>query len=212
MTPGPRVAPLPPQKWSDEIRALMTADLGPASPLGVRRLGDLDLFTTLARHDRTFGSLMHLGRRLVIGAALAFDDRELVILRTAWNCQSDYEWGQHVQIAIAGGIDRATIDRIPQGSTAHGWSERETLLLSAADELHASARIADTTWAGLARLLEEPELIELPQLVGYYHLIAFSLGALAIQPEAGLERVPVEVSDSFNATGKTRGVAHGEQR
>lgn len=189
---------------------MLTADLGPGSPLGVRRLGDLHLFTTLARHERTFGSLMQLGRRLVMGAALSFRDRELLILRTAWNCRSDYEWGQHVQIAAAGGVDHATIDRIPVGPDAPGWTDRERLMLRGADELHATAAIDDTTWAGLELALDEAELIELPLLVGYYHLVAFALGALRIQPETDLDRLPTTASDEPKAQ-ETRRVAHGAQ-
>lgn len=158
--------------------------------MGARKLGDLGLFTTLARHERSFENLMLLGRRLVMRAALPFADRELLILRTAWNCGSDYEWGQHAQIAVAGGLEPTLIDRIPVGPDAPEWDERRRLLLCAADELHAAARIEDATWTALTELLDEPELIELPLLVGYYHLIAFVLGALAIAPEPGLASLP----------------------
>ena len=37
------------------------------------------------------------------------------ILRTALNCGSPYEWGQHVRISLAAGIDRETIDRVADG-------------------------------------------------------------------------------------------------
>jgi hypothetical protein len=63
-------------------------------------------------------------------------------------------------------------------------------LLRAADELHSDARISDATWEGLARELDEPQLIELPILVGQYHLVAFALNSLGVQPEPGLEPLP----------------------
>ena len=190
MTPSPRIPPLPPKAWGDDLRALLTADLGDGSPLGARRLADLNLCTTLARHERTFGHLMRLGRGIVVGAALPFDDRELLVLRTAWNCRSDYEWGEHVRIAVAGGMDPATVERIPAGPDAPGWEERQRLLLRVADELHALSRIEDATWSELAQIFEEKALIELPLVVGFYHLIACALGALAIQPQPGLSRLP----------------------
>jgi len=169
---------------------MLTADLGEGSPLGARRLAELNLCTTLARHERTFSSLMRLGRGLVMHAALPFEDRELVVLRTAWNCRSDYEWGEHMQIALAGGMDRTTVDRVSAGPTAAGGEHRQRLLLTAADELHLSSRIEDATWSSLAQVLDEEALIELPLVVGFYHLIACVLGALAIQPQAGLSRLP----------------------
>lgn len=198
MTMDPRVPPLPPEAWTHELRTLLSADLGEGSPLGVRRLDELNLFTTLARHERSFGSLMRLGRRLVMKAALPFGDRELLILRTAWNCRSDYEWGQHVQIAVAGGVDRAIVHRVPAGPDAPDWNQRQRLLLRAADELHSGSRIEDQTWDGLQELLNEDALIELPLLVGYYHLIAFALGTLHIQPEADLDSLPSSTSSGIS--------------
>jgi 4-carboxymuconolactone decarboxylase len=190
VNPGPRIPPLPAHEWSSGVRALLTADLGDGSPLGARQLAELNLCTTLARHERTFSSLMRLGRGLIMGAALTFDDRELLILRTAWNCQSAYEWGEHVQISIAGGVERAIVLRVPAGPDVPGWDQRQRLLIRAADELHVSARIEDATWGALAQTMDEEALIEVPLVVGYYHLIAFALGALAIQPQAGLRGLP----------------------
>jgi alkylhydroperoxidase family enzyme len=190
MTTILRVPPLPADQWSEDQRAILDADLGPDPPLGSARLGDVALFTTVARHERAFSAWLVFGRELVLRAALSFADRELLILRTAWNCRSDYEWGQHVRIATRGGVERALVDRVPAGPGADGWSRRQALLLSAADELHVTARITDHTWAGLREYLGETELIELPMLVGYYRLVAGMVGALAVQPETGLDPLP----------------------
>jgi len=191
MPSPPRVRPLPVDEWSDEIRTLLTGELGAGAPMVTPSLADLRLTRTLARHERPFKSFLLLGRRLVMRAAIPFADRELLILRTAWNCGAAYEWGQHVRIASAGGLDRTVIDRVPDGPDAPGWAEHEATLLRAADELHADARLSDPTWSDLERRFDERQLIELPMLVGYYHLVAFTLGALAISPEPGDEPLPL---------------------
>jgi len=49
----PRIPPLPPADWTPEQREILTADLGEGSPLGAATLGQLNLFTTVARHDRS---------------------------------------------------------------------------------------------------------------------------------------------------------------
>lgn len=67
-----------------------------------------------------------------------------------------------------------------------GWSELEAAVLRAADELHSDACIADETWAGLAAHLDERQLIEVPMLVGQYHIVSFKLNTLGIQREPGL--------------------------
>jgi 4-carboxymuconolactone decarboxylase len=64
------------------------------------------------------------------------------------------------------------------------------VLLRATDELHADACIADDTWDALAARYDERQLIELPMLVGHYHLVAFTLNSLGVQPESGLEPLP----------------------
>jgi alkylhydroperoxidase family enzyme len=187
---APRIAPLPAADWSPEQREILTADLGEGSPLGAATLGQLNLFTTVARHPRPFKPWLLLGRSLVMRGALPFVDRELLILRVARNTASEYEWGQHVKIAVEGGIERAKVDRVATGPDADGWEQRERLLLRAADELHTAATIAGPTWDQLTTHLDERQLIELPLLVGYYTTVAYTLNSLAIAPEPGLESLP----------------------
>ena len=64
-----------------------------------------------------------------------------------------------------------------------GWSERQALLLRAADELHADRRIGDELWALLAAQLDEVRLIELCMLVGHYEMLAMTLNSLGVEPE-----------------------------
>jgi 4-carboxymuconolactone decarboxylase len=181
----PRIAPQPQEEWPEELRPMLTADLE-----NQPRLGEMNIFTTLARHPELFQSWMRFAGYILINGRLSFADRELLILRTGYNCISPYEWGQHVRIALTGGIERAVIDRVASGPDAPGWDEREKTLLRAADELHAEARISDATWEELSQHLDEQQLIELPMLVGQYHLVAFTLNSLGVQPEPGLEPLP----------------------
>lgn len=58
------------------------------------------------------------------------------------------------------------------------------MLLRAADELHASRDISDDVWGRLRERLDEPELIELCMLVGHYEMLAMTLNALRVQPDA----------------------------
>jgi alkylhydroperoxidase family enzyme len=69
------------------------------------------------------------------------------------------------------------------GPGAEGWSERQRLLLRAADELHAERTLSDELWNGLRPLLSDAELIELCLLVGHYEMLAMTLNALAVEPD-----------------------------
>ena len=58
--------------------------------------------------------------------------------------------------------------------------------MRAADELHADSRIGDATWAALAERYTTEQLIEVPMVVGQYHLVAFTLNSLGVPLEEGL--------------------------
>ncbi|GAA0896893.1 carboxymuconolactone decarboxylase family protein [Virgisporangium aurantiacum] len=187
---APRVAPAPPAEWPDRVRAILTANLGAESPLGAARLGDLNLFTTVARHHQLFPAWMRFADQLLRHGSLPFRDREVAILRVAYHCRVAYEWGHHVKIALAGGLDPATVARVVDGPAADGWDNRSRLLVTAVDELHFDARISGPTWSGLRGHLETTQLIELPVLVGHYTLLAYTINSLGIQPEPGLSPLP----------------------
>ena len=56
-------------------------------------------------------------------------------------------------------------------------------MIRAADELHEDGCVGDASWAALAGRYDERQLIEVPMVVGHYHLLAFTLNSLGIQVE-----------------------------
>lgn len=140
-----------------------------------------DFYGTLARSPAVFTAFLELGTELSSSATIPPRERELAILRVGWLCGAPYEWGEHVIVARRVGLSEAEIDRVTRGSAAEGWSEGEQAVLKAVEELHADAMITDATWAELARHFDERQLIELPMLVGHYHMTAFVQNALRIQ-------------------------------
>jgi alkylhydroperoxidase family enzyme len=181
-----RIDPLPEGQWGDDVSPI----LGTTPPGAEAPLGHLNIFATLARHPELFKAWLPFGGYLLTAGTLSGRERELLILRTALNCDSPYEWGQHVRISLAGGIEREAIDRVVAGPDAPGWSDSESALLRAADELHSAAKIADDTWAQLADTYDERQLIEIPMLVGQYHMVAFALNSLGVEQDEGLEGLP----------------------
>lgn len=180
MTDTPRLAPLPTEgrdPRTDHLLASLRFD--PDGP-------DLNLFTTLAHHPRLLKRWSAFGGLLLAGGALPPRDREVLILRTAANCGAHYEWGHHVAIGLAVGLTAAEIDALAGPDAA----EVDATLVRAADELHAGSEISDATWAELAARYDEAQLIEVPMVVGQYHLVAFTLRSLRIQPEDGGTPIP----------------------
>ena len=152
--------------------------------IGVPAGGRASVFTTLARHRKLFRRWLWFAAALMPGGRLPRADTELVILRVAHNAGSDYEWEHHRRLARLAGLSEADIDRVHEGPGADGWSPRQRVLLAAADELHAERDLSDERWAELAGHLGERELIEFLMLVGHYEMLAMTLNALRVQPDA----------------------------
>jgi 4-carboxymuconolactone decarboxylase len=180
---APRIAPLPPDQRDPEVEEVLTTLRAPDG-------GELNIFTTLAHHPKLLRRWAAFGGTLLAAGLLPARDRELLILRTGWRCGSPYEWGQHVVIGLASGLTQEEIDRIPAGPDADGWSDHDAALLRAADELHEDHRISDATWGALASRFDERQLIEVCMVVGQYHLVAFTLNSLGVEPEPGLPPMP----------------------
>jgi 4-carboxymuconolactone decarboxylase len=181
---SPKVTPVPLAEMNERTRELISrANLDSSGE-------PLTIFGTIARHPKLFGSWLPFASRLMAGGSLDRRQTELVILRVAYNMGNDYEWGQHVELSAAFGVDRGTLERIVEGPAAPGWSPLEALLLYATDELHTVRRITNTTWDQLSKHLNEAQLIELCFLVGHYEMLAMFLQTVGTQLEPGKESLP----------------------
>jgi 4-carboxymuconolactone decarboxylase len=178
---SPRIPPLSPDERDERADELLAEVGAPVQSAG-------NLFNTLIRHPGLFRRWLPFGGKLLVGR-LPDRDRELLILRTAWHCGSDYEWTQHVPIAGGAGVTPAEIERlrVADAPTDPAWAPFDATLIRAVDELHGSSCLGDTTWAALAERYDDRQLIEVPMVVGHYHLLAFTLNSLGIQVEADAE-------------------------
>jgi alkylhydroperoxidase family enzyme len=178
----PRVEPLGDDELDDQTRELLAG-------VGALTGSASNIFSTLVRHPGLFRRWLPFGGKLLVGK-LPARDREILILRTAWHTRAAYEWGQHVAIALAAGVTDTEIGRVPGGPDAGGWEQFDRALLTAADELHTDACVSDSTWAALAQRYDTQQLIEVPMLVGHYHMVAFALNSLGVQREGGVPDLP----------------------
>jgi alkylhydroperoxidase family enzyme len=178
----PRLTPLAEAEMTDEVRAIVAPSIG-----GFGRV--LNIFATLARHPKLLKRFQLFGA-LMLSGQLPARERELLILRTAWNCGADYEWGHHDAIGRAVGLTPDEVARVADGPDAPGWDPFDRTLLRAADELHSRQRIGDAVWSTLAQRYDEQQLIELPMLVGEYTMLAYVLNSLQVQRDEGLAAMP----------------------
>jgi alkylhydroperoxidase family enzyme len=178
----PRIAPLPPAEWDDEVRDILRA-----TTMGGRVL---NIFQTLARHPKLLKRWLVFGNHVLVKSTLSPRERELLILRTGWNCRAEYEWGQHVVIGRQVGLGDDEIERVTRGPDAPGWDPIEAALLRAADELHRDHRIGDATWSALSTHYGTQQLMDLVFTVGQYTLVSMALNSFGVQLDEGIAGFP----------------------
>jgi AhpD family alkylhydroperoxidase len=145
--------------------------------------GPPNLFLTLGRHRKLFRGWLRFAGRLMPGGTLPRRETELLILRTAHVRGCTYEFEHHVRLGRRAGVTASDVERVIAGPSAEGWSDRERVLLTAADELLRDRDLSDASWATLRGELSEKKCIELCLLVGHYDMLAMTVTALRIQPD-----------------------------
>ena len=178
-----RIAPLA-KPYPPEFDARMKILMRGAEPLV--------LFTTLAKHERAWGKFSG-GSLLDKASPLSMRQREIVIDRTCAKCGNEYEWGIHIA-GFAPHID-LTDDQIR--ATVHGgaadpaWSDpAEAVLIATVDALLDHKKLSDAEWGALRDHYDEPQALEIIQLVAFYHGVSLICGALALPLEANAARFP----------------------
>jgi alkylhydroperoxidase family enzyme len=191
VTHGPRIPPLPPDRWPAEMREAIAA-LRPPNPRHPfpRRDDDrpkgLNALGTLAQHPALTHAFNTFNGHVQFATTLSPRQRELLILRIAVLRHSDYEWAQHVVLAGDAGLSATEIARIAEGADAPGWSALEAAMLVAVDELVAEATVTDATWAALAAELDLQQLMDLVFTVGAYELLAMAFNSFGVELDGDL--------------------------
>jgi AhpD family alkylhydroperoxidase len=146
------------------------------------------LFLTLGRHRRLFRGWLRFAGRLMPGGTLPRRETELVILRVAHLRGCRYEWDHHVRLGRRAGVTATDVARVEAGPGEAGWSDREAAVLTAVDELHHRGDLGDAAWGRIREHLDEVAAIELLLLVGHYEMLATTIAALRLAPDAPRRR------------------------
>lgn len=191
---SPRIAPLSPP-YESEVAAPLATWMPPDSSLEL-----LKLFRTLF-HNQELRRRMHPLGAGILGAHSSLDlrKREVLIGRTCARCGCEYEWGVHVAMfGEACGLSRQQLEDTARGSVTHVlWSERESVLIQLADELHETAALSDEVWEQLVANWRSAQILEMMIIVGWYHLISFVANAAQVEQESWAVRFPNTSKDMY---------------
>ncbi|MEZ0123588.1 MAG: carboxymuconolactone decarboxylase family protein [Candidatus Reddybacter sp.] len=177
----PRIPPVEPENWTEEQSLALGMDIknlqtSVGSPDKV-----FNVIKTLVRYPELFKAWLGFANHVMFNSSLAPRDREIVILRIGWLCQSGYEFGQHILIGRDAGLNDGEIKAIAEGDNAANWSDAERTLIKATDELHADAFIGDATYAELEEYFDEKQILDIIFAVGQYNMVSMVLNTTGVQ-------------------------------
>ena len=146
------------------------------------------LFRTMAVSPRAWTKMA--AASLLDKGPLPLREREIVIHRTAARCVC--EWGVHaVLFAQRAGLDEDQLLATAAESVDSAlWSEAEAVLLETVDALILCKALDDMEFARLSRHFSNDQILEIIQLVAFYHGVALICGALDLAPEPGTPKLP----------------------
>ena len=152
----------------------------------------LGVWSTCANAPSLCNAWLEFTDYLLRESSLPIRDRELLILRIGYLNQGAYEWAAHRGLALSVGINEEELKEITIGSSADSWSEWDSALLKAAEELHEAALVSEETWATLSRQYDKRQMMEVVFTVGQYNLVAMYLNSLGVQFEEGWIGFPTD--------------------
>lgn len=156
----------------------------------------------LAQHPALADGFNKFSRYLLLESGLPVRARELVVLRIAWRCKSEYEWHFHVGYALNAGLTLDEVGAIREGPGAPNWDELDRAVLSAVDELLGESTVSDETWATLSRHFDTRQLMDLVFTAGNYVTMSWAIAAFGIQLEDWVDPIGFDLE---TASGRTPG-------
>ncbi len=153
----------------------------------------INLIRTLSHHPPLMEAWGPFGGYILRGSTLPDRDREMLILRTAWLNEAEYEWGHHARAAKAAGMTDEEVRNVAVGENAGPWTSFERYLLRAATELHRNSAISERTWAFVKARYSDQQMIDLIFTVGQYRMVSMALRSIGVELDQGLEPFPEDV-------------------
>jgi 4-carboxymuconolactone decarboxylase len=117
--------------------------------------------------------------------------RETIIIATAREIKSQYEFFAHARLARQAGVTENTIQAIAHGTAPQGLAGDEAMLVRYAQELLRHHKISDATFNAVRDRFGMQRTLEITALVGHYLLVGQILAAFEVElPEGAKEELP----------------------
>lgn len=151
----------------------------------------LNIFATIGHHPRLLKRFMSFAGLFLNTGLLPAREREIVILRVGWNCQSVYEFGQHTIIGRRVGLSDEEIFSLTGAIEEWRWTPRDAALIRMSDDLCRDDCVSQPVWDELMGEWSEAQMVELVMLAGTYRLVSGFLNSFGVEREATTPGWPV---------------------
>jgi len=127
------------------------------------------------------------------GADYTEQEREVAILTTAREYDSQFEWCAHEREGLRVGLPMETVDVIRHRRPTDGLPETHAVLIEMGRQLFQTKKLDSATYARATKAFEIPTLVDLISLMGAYSATAILLAAFDVQlPEGSDPALPVD--------------------
>jgi 4-carboxymuconolactone decarboxylase len=174
--------PLPNREDLDEAgkRAYDRGTTPGATLAGLQGPAGIQLFS-----PKTAPHLTAINHYLRFEAGFTPRVREVAILITAREMDSQFEWVAHESVALREGVPQQVIDVIKHRRSTEGIDETDALVIELGRQLWRDHKVKSDTFARLKAIFGPNRLIDLVMLMGNYAGTAALLAAVDMQLHAG---------------------------
>jgi AhpD family alkylhydroperoxidase len=106
--------------------------------------------------------------------------RELVILRVALVNRAPYEFESHKPHGLKAGITQQQIDELTDWRSSAIFTPEDRAVLEYTDTMSRDIEVPDASFAGVRKLFDDQEIVELTATIGAYNLVSRFLVALHV--------------------------------
>lgn len=178
MTRPVRIPAQQPDEWSADTRRELDAVITIGSSRPVHLPG------VIAHHPTLLGPYLEWAKAIALRGVLAPRQNSMLALRTVLACDSEFEWGVHVESGMMrSGLTPDEIAAIAVGPDDPSWDEADAALLRAADELAIRHAIGEETWRRLTEDHGPDALLEICFIVGHYTMLSMVANTAGVPPE-----------------------------
>jgi alkylhydroperoxidase family enzyme len=157
-----RLPLIDPDKTSGDIRA--SFDRMPVK---------LNIFRMMAHAQANMIPAMRFANSILHKQKLSHVNRELLILQVARIEGGEYEWRQHVPIALGVGVTQSQIDALERGKHDDAaFNAAERALLAFSREVVVNVRVPEAVFAGVRQHFTDQEVVESIFTIGCYMMMA----------------------------------------